>query len=235
MKSNFLRALATCLTAASAFAANVPEVAAKPATRTFAERQLAAVSYMSISLESQQRSVSAQRRSVVRQVAAQHISTNFGQPLTPAPVMEVASIPCPALPATYIDSLVSSAATRTAVAPELIRSVMQQESAFHPCAVSSKGAMGLMQLMPATALDLGVTNPLDPTQNVTGGAMLLRRLMDYYKGDLSMTLGAYNAGPGRVDAAGGVPAIPETMNYVGRILSILSLTNPVTAAKANGQ
>lgn len=82
--------------------------------------------------------------------------------------------------------------------------------------------MGLMQLMPSTAGDLGVTDAFDPAANVLGGARLLKQLMDRYGGDLSLTLGAYNAGSGKVDAAGGIPMIPETMDYVSRILSRLS-------------
>jgi len=107
---------------------------------------------------------------------------------------------------------------------------MQQESAFRPCAVSPKGAMGLMQLEPGTAADLGVKNPFDPADNVLGGARLLRQLLNRYDGDLSMTLSAYNAGSGRVDAAMGVPAIPETIDYVKRILDKLPAASPLRQA-----
>jgi soluble lytic murein transglycosylase-like protein len=99
---------------------------------------------------------------------------------------------------------------------------MWQESDFRNCAVSAKGALGLMQLLPSTADGLGVKDPFDPEANVLGGARLLRQLMDRYGGDLSLTLSAYNAGSAKVDATMGVPMIPETLNYVNRILSRLS-------------
>jgi soluble lytic murein transglycosylase-like protein len=105
--------------------------------------------------------------------------------------------------------------------PDLLRTVVQQESAFRPCAVSSKGAMGLMQLMPDTAQDLGVENPFDAASNLDGGARFLKQLLNRYGGDVPKALGAYNAGPAKVDAAAGVPAIPETVEYVRQILSAL--------------
>ena len=111
---------------------------------------------------------------------------------------------------------------------------MRQESAFKPCAVSAKGAMGLMQLIPGTAAGLGVKDPFDPEQNVLGGAKLLKQLMDRYSGDLSMTLSAYNAGTRPVDAADGVPMIPETIDYVSRILARLSASG-VNTPFANPQ
>jgi soluble lytic murein transglycosylase-like protein len=80
-----------------------------------------------------------------------------------------------------------------------------------------------MQLMPATAALLGVENPFDPAQNIDGGARFLRYLLERYGGDTARALAAYNAGPGRVDASGGVPRIPETMDYVSAILGRLSL------------
>ncbi len=80
-----------------------------------------------------------------------------------------------------------------------------------------------MQLMPATAIQFGVVNPFDPVQNVDGGAHLLRQLLNRYNGDLTKALGAYNAGPSRVDAADGLPQIQETQDYVRQILSFLPL------------
>jgi soluble lytic murein transglycosylase-like protein len=97
--------------------------------------------------------------------------------------------------------------------------VIRKESAFYPCAVSPKGALGLMQLMPATAEMLGVTDPFDPKQNVDAGAKFLKQLIEKYAGDLPLALSAYNAGPARVDTARGVPDIAETKNYVADILS----------------
>jgi soluble lytic murein transglycosylase-like protein len=133
-----------------------------------------------------------------------------------------ADLRCDSLPPGEIDALVDTAAERASISPQLIRSVMQQESSFRVCAVSAKGALGLMQLLPATASQLGVTNAFDPQANVLGGATLLKQLMERYGGDLSLTLSAYNAGPGRVDAATGVPMIPETIEFVRKILSRLS-------------
>jgi soluble lytic murein transglycosylase-like protein len=182
------------------------------------ERQQRAVASMTGSLASQ-------RMSVERQWHGSH--TVDWPPMQPA--MEFTNavpVPsCVSLPSSEIDALVNKASERTAVAPELIRSVMWQESAFRPCAVSTRGAMGLMQLEPETADDLGVKDAFDPEANVMGGARLLKQLMERYGGDLSMTLSAYNAGSRRVDAAMGVPMIPETMDYVSRILSRLSSTN----------
>ncbi|SPE36693.1 Putative murein lytic transglycosylase YjbJ (fragment) [Candidatus Sulfopaludibacter sp. SbA3] len=113
------------------------------------------------------------------------------------------------------------AAKRQDLDSALLRGVVQQESGFRPCAVSPKGAMGLMQLMPATASQMGVPNPFDPVANLDAGARFLKELLVRYGGDLSLALGAYNAGPAKVDAAGGVPEIPETQDYLKKILSTL--------------
>jgi soluble lytic murein transglycosylase-like protein len=121
---------------------------------------------------------------------------------------------CESLPSSEVDSLVEHAAKRQDLDQETLRAVIQQESAFRPCAVSPKGAMGLMQLMPATASQFGVPNPFDPADNVEAGARFLKQLLVRYGGDLTLALGAYNAGPSRVDAAAGVPNIPETQDFV---------------------
>jgi hypothetical protein len=101
--------------------------------------------------------------------------------------------------------------------PSLVKAVIRAESNFVPGAVSSKGAMGLMQLMPDTARMHGVRNAFDPTDNIVGGARHLRYLMDRYDGRLDYVLSAYNAGTRPVDAADGIPSIPETQEYVRRV------------------
>jgi hypothetical protein len=129
---------------------------------------------------------------------------------------------CDPITAPDLDSIVLAAADRESLKPSLLRAVIRKESAGRPCAVSPKGAQGLMQLMPETQSQLGVSDPFNPKQNIDAGARFLRQLIDRYGGDLSLALGAYNAGPGRVDATGRVPNIPETQDYVRTILSSLT-------------
>ena len=121
-----------------------------------------------------------------------------------------------------IQHTIEDAASREGLATNLLSAVIRKESAFSPCAVSSKGAQGLMQLMPAIQTQFGVTNPFDTTQNINAGAKLLKLLLARYDGDVSLALSAYNAGPGRVDQSGGIPPIPETVSYVSEILKNLS-------------
>ena len=104
--------------------------------------------------------------------------------------------------------------------PKLVDAVVRVESAYNPHAVSHKGAMGLMQLMPSTANRLGVDDPFDPEQNVRGGVRELARLVDGYRGNLQLALAAYNAGEGAVARFRGVPPYTETRNYVSQILTI---------------
>ncbi len=118
------------------------------------------------------------------------------------------------------DELIVRASERHQVDAGLVRSVIKVESNFNPAAVSPKGAMGLMQLMPATARGLSVANPFDPEQNVDGGVRHLKRLLENYGGDLSLSLAAYNAGEGAVARSGGVPHYAETQSYVQRIRSL---------------
>lgn len=134
----------------------------------------------------------------------------------------------PAAPAAYrqnnsIPAIIARASQRYQVAPELIRAVIHAESGFNPQAVSPAGAQGLMQLMPATAADLGVHDPFNAEQNVMGGTRYLRQLLDKYHGHLDSALAAYNWGPGHVDQQS-APLPQETRNYIKRIRGYLSDT-----------
>jgi soluble lytic murein transglycosylase-like protein len=126
-----------------------------------------------------------------------------------------------ALPAGRLSSLVDAAAHTYGVKANLVYAVIDAESHGDPAAVSRAGAMGLMQLMPETSSQYGVSNPFDPQANVTGGVHYLHDLLERYHGNVSYALAAYNAGPGRVDAVHGIPQIAETRSYVARITAAL--------------
>lgn len=121
--------------------------------------------------------------------------------------------------------LFAAAAERYAISPALLHAVAWQESREQQAAVSPAGAVGVMQLMPATAAELGV-DPRNAEQNIFGGAAYLRRQLDRFDGRLDLALAAYNAGAAAVSSAGAVPAIPETRTYVTQILERLSLDTP---------
>ncbi|MBW2466996.1 MAG: transglycosylase SLT domain-containing protein [Deltaproteobacteria bacterium] len=112
---------------------------------------------------------------------------------------------------------IKMAADRYRLDPELIRAVIKVESSFNPFAVSKKGAMGLMQLMPETAKEMKVMEPFEARDNIMGGSRYLRKLLDQFEGDLRLGLAAYNAGPNRI-IAGRIPAIDETEQYVKKVL-----------------
>ena len=127
------------------------------------------------------------------------------------------------VPAQYAAALNQAAASAN-VSPSLLSALVWQESRWNPQALSPKGAMGFTQLMPGTARDLGV-NPADPIANLNGGARYLRYLLDQFDGNVEKALAAYNAGPGRVRSAGGIPAIAETQNYVSSIVRRIALNS----------
>jgi soluble lytic murein transglycosylase-like protein len=160
-------------------------------------------------------SLASQRASVRRQVEA------AGPVQSSSNAVPFAAAICDAISQPEMVRLIDVAARRENVDPLLVREVARQESGFRPCAVSPKGAEGLMQLMPATQIQLQVQNPFSAQESLEAGSKLLKQLLDRYHGDLSQALSAYNAGPARVDAAGGVPKIQETQNYVSEILNRL--------------
>jgi len=181
---------------------------------------------MEASLAAQRQAVAAMRLSIARQRAAVGVPANTQVAagsddfFLPWPALGPA---CDPLPEQELDPLLEQAAQKEGVDAGLLRAVAEQESGFRPCAVSAKGALGLMQLMPATAQELGVSDPFDPRQSLLSGAHFLKQLLAQFGGNTAMALSAYNAGPERVTQAGGVPPIPETMRYVTRILSRLPL------------
>ena len=126
------------------------------------------------------------------------------------------------------DSVITQHARLNSIRPDLVRAVVQVESAFNPFARSPKGALGLMQLMPATIQRFGVKNAFDPSDNVRAGTAYLRQLLDRYENDEQLALAAYNAGPGAVDKYGQtVPPYRETRDYVRRITSINEAARPI--------
>jgi soluble lytic murein transglycosylase-like protein len=204
-------------------AAPVWAQSARTAEDTVAKQRNAAAA-MQESLATQQSSIrqqtgSAASRSFFALPRAASLGGVTGS--LPAPSTMPLMPDCDPLPAPKVESLLGETAGREGVSADLLRSVMKQESGFRPCAVSSKGAMGLMQLMPATAEQFGIGDPFDAASNLDGGARFLKQLLTRYGGDLPKTLGAYNAGPAKVDAAGAVPNIPETIEYVRQILAAL--------------
>ena len=143
-------------------------------------------------------------------------SSSFAQTLATARTPSVADAPGEG--STPFGAEIDAAAARQGIDPGLLRGLVRQESGFDPRAHSAAGAMGLTQLMPATAASLGVSDPYDPVQSLDGGARYLRQMLDRFGGDPAKALAAYNAGPGAVTRFGGVPPYRETQNYVRNIL-----------------
>ena len=151
--------------------------------------------------------------------AAPAATTSFASTLAAAQTSPTATPASGAGGSTAFDAEINAAAQSNGIDPALLKGLVSQESGFNPNAHSGAGAVGLTQLMPATASALGVTNPLDPAQSLQGGAKYLREQLDRFGGDEKLALAAYNAGPGAVQKFGGVPPYRETQNYVNSVLS----------------
>lgn len=170
-------------------------------------------------------SIAQQRAAVVRQVAAvmgkavSPPASFFTAPWVETPMPVSTPPPCDPMPKVDLDKIVEQNSQQQGVKAELIRAVITEESGARPCAVSGKGAQGIMQLMPATSEQFGVKDPFDAKQNVEAGTKLLKQLLTKYNDNVSLALAAYNAGERRVDKDGGVPKIPETQHYVTDIQS----------------
>ncbi|HEX4771594.1 MAG TPA: lytic transglycosylase domain-containing protein [Bryobacteraceae bacterium] len=178
-------------------------------------------------VDSMTNSVVKQRASVQSQIASTVPSNDFfTSSWTTAPAFSLPTIvpACSPMPEDDLKTIVTEAAKAQDLKPELVRAVIRAESNSYPCAVSEKGALGLMQLMPEVAQQFGV-DALDPKQNVAAGSQYLKQLMTKYKSNMKLALAAYNAGPQRVDADGKVPDIPETVAYVDAILKDLTPTS----------
>jgi soluble lytic murein transglycosylase-like protein len=158
-------------------------------------------------------------------MSASHVSLKSQQrsavpTLMPGVSVEMSNF-VPIRPEDAYEDLIQEAARVYKLDANLIRAVMRTESAFNPAAVSPVGAMGLMQLMPALAEEMGVADPFEPRDNIMGGAKYLKQLLQSHGGNLRLTLASYNAGPGNVKRYGGVPPFEETRNYVRKITELL--------------
>jgi soluble lytic murein transglycosylase-like protein len=136
------------------------------------------------------------------------------------------------VPRPEINHLVEETASRFQVDPQLVHAIIKVESQYDPNAVSRKGAMGLMQLIPETAQRFRVVNPFDPKENIEGGVSYLKYLLDLYGGDLSLSLAAYNAGEHAVERFGGIPSFSETRDYVHKVTNLYQSGSPQSGTYA---
>ena len=199
-----------------ALLAAVPEIRAQsPASPSISDRQRESIGKMEAAAALQKAAAQAQTTAVPE---GSFFSAGWSGPsMLPSPPPD-----CPPMDDSESEPLVRAAAARHQLNPDLIKAVIRQESGFRPCAISEKGAMGLMQVMPDTAQSLKTKDPLDPAQNIEAGASYLKQMLTRFKGDLRLALAAYNAGPEKVDGPKpAVPDIPETRDYVESISNAL--------------
>jgi soluble lytic murein transglycosylase-like protein len=202
----------------AAIAQTPPPAKADDSETTPAQKQRASIEAMRASIEKQKAAVRTQVKT--NAPAVPFFTSAWQDPAARISPTLIVPPACDPMPKSQLEPLIAETAQAEGVDPELIRSVVRHESAAYPCIISLRGAIGLMQLMPATAQQFGV-DPMDPKQNMQAGARYLKQLLARYNGDTRLALAAYNAGPGRVDATGGVPPIPETTNYVDAIMADL--------------
>ncbi|UCH44164.1 MAG: lytic transglycosylase domain-containing protein [Nitrospiraceae bacterium] len=120
---------------------------------------------------------------------------------------------------TDYDHIIRDKSVKYEIEPSVIKALIRAESGWNPKAVSKKGAVGLMQLMPSTASDMNIDNPYDPEENIEGGTRYLRMMLDRFNDDLNLALAAYNAGPATVEKTGNIPSFPETRQFVKKVLT----------------
>jgi soluble lytic murein transglycosylase-like protein len=203
-----------------ASAAAATAVAGSPSTAGTAERLVSVVS--------------ADQRTgkLVRSVVPTTRRETPAKPARPlAPAAPPSAAPAPPATVAAIAEAVERAAAQHSLPPALLHSVIKVESNYNPSAVSPKGAQGLMQLIPSTALRFGVSDVFDPADNIQGGARYLRYLLDLYHGDYPLALAAYNAGEGAVAKYGTVPPYPETQNYLRLVARQLRESAPAPVEK----
>ena len=195
--------------------ATPPPGAAAASPSTALPSTPSAAELMRASIDRQRLSIAAQQSAIRKQ------AENAGAKLLPwtaSPTLEGPEPACDPIAPEIVNPLIESSSKAAQLEVKLVRAVIEQESGFHACALSRKGAQGLMQIMPETAADWNVKDPFDPQENIATGTKYLKQLLDKYKGDTRLALAAYNAGPATVDAAKGVPDIAETREYVDAIL-----------------
>jgi len=166
---------------------------------------------------------------VSKPVSAQRVAEAIVKPREVS--ADTPQAPEPPSAATGIDQAVERIAAQHALSPQLLHSVIKVESNYNPYAVSNKGALGLMQLIPETARRFGVVNAFNPVENIQGGAKYLRYLLDLYGGSYPLALAAYNAGEAAVAKYGGIPPFAETQNYVILVRKQLEAAHKAAAAK----